>query len=530
MRTAMRLRNVVLVSILTLAGGALALEFAARTAAQRMSRALSNIADLTYDSAHIALDGSVRLRAPRLEIRKGLWRGTVHARSADLRGSGPAWLVAHMVSDGGGIPPSMSISTHGLILDQGTSHMSAADWFGTPDLALFENLGCGNDALSDKDRARMGVVADERKDHFDYRFDATSKHLDLNVELDSSNIANWRASAEWTGFDPGRWPDKNSLHALRLVRAGLSYRDPGYLARRNRFCADWLGVSPDQFVERHMAALQTFLTARGVEPSADVLSLYQRLVARGGTLNISSLPDAAWLPAEFDAYPRQVLLRQLNITARLEDAPPIMLRLAFTEPEVPLFVVKPVDSAPAEAPPGTAITSEPAALVESVGKAMSAPVSTSPSAAVPAPEPVIEAPSDPPVPAPLTEVATPASGDAGQLVGGEPDRRVVASAPPPPQNSTLALVWKPGQIERLPPATPKERRYEVIPPESLGKHVGRRVQLVTAGGKLVDGDVRSLEAGNVVMTVQRGRGSAELSVPLANISEARLVGARGGDS
>ena len=106
MRAAMRLRSFLLLA--TLMGGAsvVALEFAARSAARDMAAAIEPFATLQYASAGIALDGSVRLRAPRLEIRKGLWRGTVHARSADLRGSGPAWLVAHMVSDGGGIPPA----------------------------------------------------------------------------------------------------------------------------------------------------------------------------------------------------------------------------------------------------------------------------------------------------------------------------------------------------------------------------------------------------------------------------------------
>jgi small nuclear ribonucleoprotein (snRNP)-like protein len=97
-----------------------------------------------------------------------------------------------------------------------------------------------------------------------------------------------------------------------------------------------------------------------------------------------------------------------------------------------------------------------------------------------------------------------------------------ASAPPPPENSTFALVWKPGQIERLPPAKAKPREYEVIAISSLPNQVGKRVQLLTSGGKRVDGDVKSVDSANLVLLVQVGRGSAELNVPLANIREARL--------
>src|SRR5690606_37169097 len=124
-----------------------------------------------------------------------------------------------------------------------------------------------------------------------------------------------------------------------------------YFSRRNKFCADWLGVSSAEFVDRHVQATQAFLEARGIDPGADVMSLYERLVTRGGSLNLASLPEAGWVPAEFEAYPRQVLLRQLNVTARLDDAPPIMLRLAFSQPEIPLRLARAETQSSAEPVP-----------------------------------------------------------------------------------------------------------------------------------------------------------------------------------
>ena len=100
---------------------------------------------------------------------------------------------------------------------------------------------------------------------------------------------------------------------------------------------------------------------------------------------------------------------------------------------------------------------------------------------------------------------------------------MAASAPPPPKDSTLALVWKPGQIERLPPAKAKPRDYDIVALSNLSAYVGKRVQLLSTGGKLVDGEIQSVSPGNLVLLVQVGRGSAELNVPLGNVREARLM-------
>ena len=114
----------------------------------------------------------------------------------------------------------------------------------------------------------------------------------------------------------------------------------------------------------------------------------------------------------------------------------------------------------------------------------------------------------------------------GEQAPAEPARRIIASAPPPPADSTLALVWQPGVIERLPAAEPKARNYDVIALDGIGQYEGRRVQLVTEGGKRVNGIVDGLQPGNLVLRVEARGGNAKLNVPLSNIREVRLLRAR----
>lgn len=524
----MRLRKILLLAVVVLVVSAIGLELAARSTAAQIARALSPRATLTYASAGVALDGSIRLRSPRLVLHEGLWQGVMLAREADLRGNGRFWLVAQTLSAEAGIPAELSLRVHGLRLEPKDSSAFWTGWLGTPDLAMFENMGCGDDALSDKDRSRMGVEPSERVDRFAYHHDRASGNLSLSMDLSSPQIATWKGYAEFSGFDPARWSNADVQQKLRLLRAGVSYIDPGYFSRRNVFCSQWLGTSFAQFVDSHVQATKAFLDARGIDPSADLVSLYERLVMRGGSLNLASLPDANWVPAEFEAYPRQVLLRQLNITARLDDEPPIMLRLAFSQPESPLRVARADASSVVGESVEPAGGIAPGAIAGGPLAVEALPVATASERETPASD-VLGAAATPDAQAPAASAPTPAATEsalADVRSPAESEGKIIASAPPPPADSTLALVWAPGVIERLPTPQAKARDYEVVALAGIRQHAGRRVQLVTEGGKQVDGIVDSVAGENLVLRVQVRRGSAMLNVPLSNIREVRLLHSR----
>ncbi len=520
----MRLRSFLLLA--TLMGGAsvVALEFAARSAARDMAAAIEPFATLQYASAGIALDGSVRLREPRLSVKQGVWKGSVLARVADLRGGGPFWLVTHALGSGARLPVQMRIRTRGLHLGEGPTGVPLAGWLGTTDLALFENLGCGSDALSDKDRVRMGVETRERDDELRYQYDGDAHSLILSMDLRSENIAAVRADAELTGFAANGKLDPAALQKLRLARISIGYQDSGYLARRNQFCAQWLGVSAAQFIDRHIEAVAAFLGARGIIPGQDVLALYQRLATHGGNFKLTSLPDSTWIPARIEAYPKEDLLRLLNITARYEDAPPIMLRLAFATPERPVDITTVVDPPVAVVTTPAPASTAPLAGTGAGGEAGTSAVpardvepATSPAPSTPAaPASVQPAAASPPPTIAADNSATP------DLADTQGERRIIASAPPPPKDSTLALVWKPGVIERLPPPPAADKEFVVVAKERLAGLVGNDIQLVTENGKRFQGVVVRVSADTVALSIAVARGKAELSVPLKGIREVRL--------
>lgn len=513
-------RNGLLVLILICGALALGMHVAADSVATRLRSAFGPIASLSYESSGFSWDGRLVLRAPRLQVQEGLWRGTVQARVVYLEQSNPLWLIQQGLFSEQSVPSELRIEAVGLKLPDADPANKLAPWFDTATLTPFEIQGCGSDSLNAKDRARMGAPLAERRDHLTYLYNATTRRLELKLDLESPGIARWHLSSRLLDFSPAAWADLTAQRNLRLEHAEVLYDDPGYLNRRNAFCAQWLGVPVDAFIERHVAAVDTLLATHGIVPSSDVRSLYRNLVSKGGKLQLISLPDNDWMPSQVDAYPRSELLRLLNITARSDDAQPIMLRLVFHEPEQPLLftVTAPVDG----------FAEETLAEIVDLGTSVAAPSAPEFSAPIIAENPAIvqeklAAPMSPPAyeaPPHVAQVAP-----APELHPRVPDLPS-ASAPPPPKNSTLALVWKPGVVERLATEPSAQREDSIISKQELSGVVGQRVRVQTTGGRRLDGRVVNVDRSRVVLLVQAVSGSAELDVPLSNISEIRLVRAR----
>jgi hypothetical protein len=280
----------------------------------------------------------------------------------------------------------------------------------------------------------------------------------------------------------------------------------------------------DEFVTRHLAAVQTLLSEHHVEPSNEVFALYRNLVARGGEASALSLPRTTFVLADWRNGSPDDTLRQLNITARYRDTPPVMLRLAFTQPAAG-DTPEPVAATPA--PPDPAATKPVMGGPTPVLAAAIPTISEPPKLPTPAtPKPAsdnmglhdldrVEAKLAP-KPAPPKPVAAAEPTKAGA------DDATFASESPPPPNSTLALVWKPG-IERLKTTKSGRTDYELIEYANLGNVIGQRVRLITDGEKRIEGYLIGADAGAVRLRVGRADGDAQFEVPRKRIQQIQLV-------
>jgi len=499
-------------ALVVLAGAiAVGLEFAARTTARQFAAALSPVATLTYSGAGISLDGRIRLDEPRLALHQGPWPGIIAARRVELSQPGVFWLVAAVLDPSPERFGKLDIEAHGLELPDVTLGAPARGWLGLPVLVPFETIGCDVDTISDADRLRMGVVGGERRDRLSLRHDSGAAQLDLTLDLESPGVASQQVFISLSAYGSAIWSDARARQALRVTRAEVRYDDPGYLSRRNRFCAQRLGIAPDRFVAHHLEAVDAYLLANGIEAGEDVRSMYRQIVENGGTLSFASFPDANWIPDRMGSYSRPDLLRLLSVTVRHDNTPPVMLRLAFSEPPV----IEESEPGPVDA---VVVGTAP---VPAASGPLPAAAATPDAAERTEPERVVEPPRPPAVAEPVSTAAEPPAQASVQ------ETRLGASAPAPPKDSTLALVWREGVIERLPQRSAPTRDYDVVAATSLGQYRDRRVRLLTAGGKLVEGRIKRIDGREVVLSVRVDRGEAELNVPIANIREARLVRSTG---
>ena len=551
------LRIGAVLAVAAVGGLKLAQHFAAQSAMERITQALAPSVRLAYSDVGGALDGRVVLEAPRLEVLAGPAHGALlRATRATIDPPSTLWLLKRALGGDPGVPRSLDVHLDGATFSQEAVDRYARDgWFGATSLVPFESVGCEPvSTFSARDYARMGFALRPREDELRYSYDADARTLRADIESTAPPFSTISAHLELSSFEPSAWlGNAHAAKAQRIEQLSLTYLDGGYLAKRNRFCAQLTGTDAAGYAAHHLVAVKNFLEARGVTPSDEVATLYRKLIAEGGSAELSSLPEAAFVPADFAGQAPEDVLRQLNVTLRHNTAPPILMRLGFAEP--------PANPAPTDAIGEIAATSAPA----------TEPIEAS---ATTAPEPATETPAAPPretqtavvapepaksegmpllsianaaavVPVPLAPLSAPPASSPSPNAADEdatPDapappwatvshpsvdprdavEAVPASEPPPPPGTTAALVWRAPTIERLPPKVAAASSYVSVPIGSLGAHVGSRVRLRTAGGKLVEGRLQQLDGTDVVVLILRNGGSAQVHIPWAGIRDAMV--------
>ena len=552
------LRNSALAALLLAGTLKLLAWYAVGQDAQRVVAALAPYAQVKYDGLSAGLDGSVSLSG--VSVAQGSAHSLYRADNVELESPGLFWLLKHALLHDDTLPAQFGISVRGLKLPAALPWLNP-QWLNPATFVPFETLGCGTTAFSAADYAKMKVAGGTTREHGEYHYDIDAKTLDLSLTLSAPAFSNVVLEAELRQFDPQSLQSPALLEKLHIGQLSADYTDSGFLQRRNQFCAQRAGIAPRQFAERHLAAIQDLLKQHGIEASGELLKLYRQLVEQGGQASILSLPNNNFVASAWPTSAPDDLLRQLNVTARYRDTPPVMFRLSFAPPPETQPTVAVVESSsPAAIATAAEQTASTMPLLEKTASpaAVSVPPPTTPSAA---PAPGLATP--PPV-APLTAQAEASkiahapplpTPSAAKTDGTKPvhdnlglhylDRAEAKLMPPalqplpspspvlapmpefassaaPPPDSTLALVWKP-TIERLPEAAPEQHDYSVIDYASLKNAQGRRVRLITDGGKQVEGAVLGVDDSGVYLRINREGGDAQFVVPKARIRQVQLL-------
>ena len=531
------LRNLVIVAVLSVAVLKLVLWYETQQGAARLVQRLAPVAGIRFGSVASSLDGDVAFRAVGVTIGKGAARRTWRAAEVDLSTPGALWLIRRVLLDDASLPEHLGVTIRGLQVPAAAlGTVSDASWLSPLSLVPFETLGCGVvSRFSIADYQRMGLNPGVRQQTLDYRYDAANSVLTFSARLDTPPFSTITLSGELQKFDPQALVAAN-WRKLHVSELSVAYADAGYLAKRNRFCAVQASITPAQFVDQHVSAVEAFLAGHGVRPSTEVIATYRTLVAKSGRISVLSLPSAASTVGELLAESPDSMTRRLNLTARRNDAPPVMVRLDFQAAAEPDSVAAEVTDAPA-APTGEQAGSATAPVgAAPTQTATPSPVASPPPKPKPAAPAVATAPPAPAGPAarpgarPAEPARTPAkpgkSGATANAHGGAAENRTTAgsalpSSPPPPAGSTLALVWQP-TVDRLQRKKPPPPDYDVIGIDALSGYVGRDVRLITKTQKEIEGSVIGVDSNTVGMRIKKAGGMAELHVPRSVIVEIQI--------
>lgn len=549
------LRNLLLSALVLGIGLKLALWTAAQQQAQWAADAVAEWGVLTWSSANGDFDGTVRIDGVSFRPKPALALAAFDASAVTLRPPSLPWLLKRAITRDTSVPEQLGLGVENLSLPALKTLAGTGEppWFGTKSLVPFETFACGaSQQMSAGDYQSMHLQPALPRLELNYRHDHGAETLQFDVAVHNAPFSSFSVKAELQHFSPRLLSDKAAREALRIGSAELDYQDEGgYLDRRNKFCAKQTGMDVDGFVQRHLDLVQERFKLQHMVPAEGVVELYRQLLLHGGAFKLLSLPRSDIAPAQYDTYDPEEVMRWLNLTARHNNAPPVLFKVFFlaepvealagidralvhdplAEPEPDTVVVRPEENPvlattrpePAKTEPAPA--TEPAKTVPPTGSAVTAatPVTSLPnppssSPAVPI-EPVQTAEADPTRPAAPAYRTSPLRVDDPRI-SGRP------SAPPPPPGSTAALVWQGPRIDKLPEAqlAPRPRGFTVLAFASLGTQVGSRVSLITSGGKEIEGKVITVSGEGVTVQMNRDGGQARLFVERQRILEIRLLG------
>ena len=313
------LRNVLLLTAAMAAALWLLLWVAAQQQAASIAAQLAPWAELRYARAGAGLDGVLSLGGVEWRFKQGPWRDAFGAATVRVRGGGPLWLMTRALSHGEDVPERLQVELRDLHLAT-SLQTTVAGWFGRSGVP-FDGFGCGA-AFVPSDYVAMQRAPQPLDVSLKLDLDAAAQDLSADLQLRNAPYAAVRLHAELKPFDYAMLADAKAAQALRVGSLTLGYRDLGYFAERGRYCAQRMGWSVEQYIDRHLATVTGFLEEHEIEAGTEPLELYRRLLEQGGDgrqvddpSRLPKAPVVRGVPAPRDGYVAAIDALELAFTA-----------------------------------------------------------------------------------------------------------------------------------------------------------------------------------------------------------------------
>lgn len=426
--------------------------------------------------------------------------------------------------------------------EYGQPFTGALGVFGAASSAPFEADGCAEDALWTTDElSSMGLKPGPTELIVEFKREQGSLRVEQTQRTPGVASVSYRGTLQMN--------DNHSLFSLRdsgrnaLLSDSWSLRDEGFVAARNRYCAGKDKITPEQFVQRHIAAVQRLLAATGLQANEAMVTAYRQYASRGGSLELGvdyDPPLAAERLADPDLGHWLAQMRgRFSVDAKpqafgLEARPPLPLPEDDPDAESSMTLVDVLRAEGADplqqAATDTSLSTSPVVPADVATTAAAAPpaVTTAASAtATAATEPTSSFLNDPPLPATaaLKPAATAATAPPAPTTARPAASKPAAAAPAAAAAKSLVVVpaadttvvSSAGRVASAEAAAPAADSAVIaagsrVSYAQLGKMVGQNARVHLKTRPPMQGQVVREDKGIVYLRRRLGSGYAVLEI------------------
>lgn len=313
----------ILVALTVIAGGVGGyLWYSTKQQVDQLVAMAKPFAEISYGGIEISPAGSVgvnRLRIMPHSANESIALGAVRLNAPNIL----ALLNIRRQLGQGQLPAAMSISFHqfelplnGGILD--ATPPTSQNHTGFGDL---ETLGCGSAThFGGNEWRQMGYDALVGNVETGYRLDAARNLLSLQVDSNTRDWATFNLDISLALTKPSMsLMELASSLTPKLAALNLVFRDDGFNARRNNYCAAKAGKPIDAYIADRVRLMVERLRANGIDPGPGLIDAYRRFLTEGGQFTITATPPGPIDPAELQLYKPEDAIRLLGLKLKVNE-------------------------------------------------------------------------------------------------------------------------------------------------------------------------------------------------------------------
>ena len=292
-----------------------------------MMSQLSPIADVRRGASFVGLNGDVGINRVRLATRSASpTQFEFQADRVTFHTPGLFWLVKAGLFgvDEKSMPDRFGATLTNFAFDSKSADSGKDHSFGAYSGALFESVGCGQPSWSRQElKSALGLPIG-------------ASEIKWKVNRMSGDAIQFLMSGGTPGAGigevdiivtaPGYAVNPSALAAATLTAASITFRDEGFIAARNAYCAKQANISVDAFIDKHIQAVrETFRSESRTVPDEPLEAAYRQYVTKGGEIVLRTRPQPGFMLASAQGYSSDQWRYYLSPIVEVPGRDPVLL-------------------------------------------------------------------------------------------------------------------------------------------------------------------------------------------------------------